>query len=608
MSFLHGPVSKLESPHNEPISDVSYLSKYNLVSVTSPSLMSIWTISSSNPALIATIASTSDHQFCKSAFLNQKICIVLTNTNRLYSYSLQTNTLSENFLEFPSKSPVIYFKLVGKYFFALNTDGTIFYINQSLTHFRTREISIPDKVKQADDSGGSLFLLFDNGQIGFAKQNDFDILEAPTTTSFAVSHRGQYIFLCTNNEWQLWTLDPTLSFVGLVNIRSKFAKWSPSSNSCFFFNDRTVTVTHFTSIINQYVLYDEGNTDFLQFDFYGQILFLINGSSIYSTSVACAANPFTPCCSAPVISNAILLPYKDRLEPVPLPKHIRIRLSLFGENALAVASKNSLFVLPFGDKITQSLSEGSTHLQFIKNNSIKIPTPIWIQIDNYSARALEWYGSTLIALCYKNGFSIQAFTITEDNKVKQAFSFELKGHPLSISVSGSKLLVAFQSKLSFFSLDKPGTLLSTSSFGQIAIKYALFLNPEAIAVLTNDRRLLLIFHTQILHVFEEVTTFQLTGSNAWPLLLIGDRWRLLGANNAELYLEEQMQHGLIIGVDGFSLFSIAPFSFIDFVHLVVVQSVTNNSLASAVSIISQSTDARKIEILIKVGIDRKSVV
>lgn len=222
-------------------------------------------------------------------------------------------------------------------------------------------------------------------------------------------------------------------------------------------------------------------------------------------------------------------------------------------------------------------------------------------------------------------------------------SFSVKGRPLALSASGNKLLITFSSQLSFYSIDTQ-KLVSTTSLGKsTTIKNAAFLSSETIATLTYDFHLLLIYHTKVVHrSFDDVLAFQLTGSNGWPLLIIGgETWRLLGANYSELELDFesgiinkkndscQNTFSLMIGVDGFSIICISPYQKIDFIHLVVCQSlftadderkymnrnensIINNdknprvglnssSMASAVSILSQLTEERRLKILQKVG-------
>lgn len=234
-------------------------------------------------------------------------------------------------------------------------------------------------------------------------------------------------------------------------------------------------------------------------------------------------------------------------------------------------------------------------------------------------------------------------------------SFTVKGRPLALSASGNKLLITFSSQLSFYSIDTQ-KLVSTTSLGKsTTIKNAAFLSSETIATLTLDFHLLLIYHTKVVHrSFDDVLAFQLTGSNGWPLMIIGgETWRLLGANYSELELDfdsgiinnsdskkiightnsnQQNAFSLMIGVDGFSIICISPFQQIDFIHLVVCQSLftsdderkhgngsssaignndkrsgadriglNSSSMASAVSILSQLTEERRLKILQKVG-------
>ena len=152
-------------------------------------------------------------------------------------------------------------------------------------------------------------------------------------------------------------------------------------------------------------------------------------------------------------------------------------------------------------------------------------------------------------------------------------SFTVKGRPIALSASGNKLLITFSSQLSFYSIDTQ-KLVSTTSLGKsTTIKNAAFLSSETIATLTLDFHLLLIYHTKVVHrSFDDVLSFQLTGSNGWPLLIIGgETWRLLGANYSELELDFesgnkndtkkidrsinnlQNAFSLMIGVDGFSM-------------------------------------------------------
>ncbi|OHT13926.1 hypothetical protein TRFO_15822 [Tritrichomonas foetus] len=349
----------------------------------------------------------------------------------------------------------------------------------------------------------------------------------------------------------------------------------------------------------------------------------VKGNKIYYIGFATASSAYSDSLSAPITSSQVLLPLKDTLFPVKLPEYKRGRLALFGETALAVATDSSILILPFSDKICPSVSDGAAHSQFIKNTHVlksfssestneintnkaiiqeKIKKTPWLELAIDKVKSFSWSSNILICLSSNQIHTIVFRTNFDiNNGSPEIKTITVKGRPLGLSSSGNKLLVTFASQLSFYSIDQQ-KLISTTSLGKTTtIKSAHFLSSETVATLTADRRLLLIYHSKVHRSFEDCLGMQLTGSNAWPLFMIGERWRLLGANYSELDFDSTIEKALMVGVDGFSIICLSPFQTIEFVHLVVCQSLAEDSMASAVSILSQLSEERRLKILQKVG-------
>jgi hypothetical protein len=501
------------------------------------------------------------------------------------------------------KFPIAFFKRVGKYMFALTSTGHIFYIRSDLTRFKARKIEIPASISEAKDASDSLFVRFDNGQIAVLHQNEFDFLALPCVSQFEVDHEGERIYVCLENaEWQLWSVKP-LHFLGRVSVCGQRALCSPIPSICTFFSGNKIVVSYFLEVFQHEELPVE-KVQLAKFDGLGQILFFSSGNELYHAGFATVSSIHSRALSAPITSRALLLPFREMLFSIPLPHGIRGKFSVFGESSLAVASLTGLCVVTFDRKLSQAISDGTAHTQFIKNASLLTDgeIPNWIIRNGLSVRGMSWSGTNLVVLCFRKLHRIDVISFSKSDNNNILYSIPLTAKPLSLAVSGSRLLIAYGDQLSFHSLDNAGKLVSTNSLGEITAQRVVFLNSETIAVHTPDRRLLLISRSKVQHIFDDVDGFQLTGSTAWPMLVFGHSWRILGANNAELFLGDGMLRGLFLGVDGFSLFSVAPHRLVDFVHLVVVQSVVGDSLASAVSILAQSPDDRKLQILTDVGI------
>jgi hypothetical protein len=174
--------------------------------------------------------------------------------------------------------------------------------------------------------------------------------------------------------------------------------------------------------------------------------------------------------------------------------------------------------------------------------------PEWIVRTGFSVRCLAWFGSTVIVLCAgktRGQIDVISFSISDQGKLM--YTIPLQAKPHSLSVSGNRLLVGYSNRFSLHSLDNGGKLVGTRDLGEISTKRIAFLNTKSVAVHTFDRRLLLVFRSTVRHIFGEVLGFQLTGSTAWPMVVFGIRWRVLGANNAELFLDFEMCNGLFLG-------------------------------------------------------------
>jgi hypothetical protein len=542
------------------------------------------------------VPSDASDPFYKCAFIDDSSVSVITRSFKLRSFVTADPALSPAAIDLPPESPIVFFKRVGKYLFALGAQGSISYVQSDFSRLKIRHLDLPAPIIDARDAGDSLFILLANGQLGAIRQNDFGYLPIASAAKFAVDHRGDYVHICLpTGEWQLWSLRPVEPLFGLAaGLKCDFSVWSPIVQTIVFFSENVIVVTYWSTEIERHVLPESASL--AAFDTLGQHLLFAAGASLYAVGVATTSWERTGC-SAPITSRAVLLPFREMLYSIPLPKGVRGKMSLFGEAALAVASSSAVCVLRFGTRIHSGLLDGSPS-QFIKNSGLlnEREIPDWAVIDNVAPRALAWFGAQLVVLSFQRELRVDVIAGDRVN-----YSIPLKERPVSISVSGTKLLIAYETQFSLFSLENGGKLISTQSFGQLTARQVSFLNSETIAVHTIDRKLLFIFRSQVLHVFEDVLGFHFTGSTAWPMLLFGSKWRLLGANNAELFLGEEINRGLFIGVDGFSLFSIAPFRLVDFVHLVVGQSLSSDSIASAVSILVQSHTERRLGILIKVG-------
>jgi hypothetical protein len=168
--------------------------------------------------------------------------------------------------------------------------------------------------------------------------------------------------------------------------------------------------------------------------------------------------------SAPLTSNSVLLPFRDILYSVRVPGSTPPYLSLFGESALAIALSGKICVMRFPDKICYGRSEG---VQFIKNNEL-LDTPCeWTVIKGIHARHFAWWNDNVIVDCGKQIHVISGSTID--------FTIDVPQMACSISVSSSKLLIAFDSSFAIHSLQAKGTMISSSNFGT-HIKIALWLN------------------------------------------------------------------------------------------------------------------------------------
>jgi hypothetical protein len=411
------------------------------------------------------------------------------------------------------------------------------------------------------------------------------------------------MYVCVENgEWQLWSLKP-LQFLNRVEVEGNWALCSPIPLSGAFFSEGTVVVTYLSEVVQREEL-PVTNVELAKFDNLGQILVFSEGIGIYQVGFATASSVHSRGLSAPITSRAVLLPFREMLFSIPLPHGVRGKLALFGESSLAVATLNGLCVLHFEKKVSQAISDGTSLAQFIRNSSLlnEGEIPDWIVRNGIPVRGLAWAGARLVVLCFSKEYRIDVISFSSNEFNRVLYSFPLTMKPLSLSVSGNRLLVGYDDQLSFHSLENGGKLVSTNSLGEVAAKRVAFLNSETIAVHTLDRRLFLISRSKVLHVFDDADGFQLTGSTAWPLLVLGNRWRVIGANNAELVLGDGMDRGLFLGIDGSSLFSVSPHRLIDFVHLVVAQSVSGDSLAFAVSILAQIPDDRRARILTDVAL------
>ena len=606
MSFVSSSVVRLPSPHKDEISDVCIHSKTNQIAFLSSSMISLWS-SLDTPKLSWQLGQPG--KFIKCTFIDESTLAILAFPNpkimqyRIFTCDLRTSKFTST-LEIPKLSNVVFFKRVAKHIFALDTTGTIIYATLDLSRFQSRKVTLDSEVVSARASGDSLFILLKSGQIGVMCMNDLEYLVLPTCDAFVVDHSGEFIQIRVHeDEWQLWSLKP-LAFISKMSLSSSFGVWSPVRQTCVFFTGGQFSVAYYSDILETHTVTSVGAVSCAIFDSFGQVLFCSVGFELFYIGFATSSSVYSPNFSAPLTSTSVLLPFKGELRPVPLPRGVRGKMSMFGESALAVASSSEIWILPFREKISPSVLDGSAHAQFIKNEAIadEENRGKWFRMEGYIVRDLAWYNRTLIALCIDKTYVIQGITLSAAGDSVVTFSRPVKGKPRSVSLYGNKLMVAFSSCLSFYSLDNGMKLISRSSFGEIGIKRAVFLNSETAAVHTNDRRLMLVFHTKVLHVIEDVIEFQLTGSSAWPVLLYGSKRRLLGVNNAELVLDEQFNKILAIGVDGFSLLSLAPCVVLDFVHLVVFQALSTDSLASAVSVLSQSSEDRKLEILSKVGV------
>ena len=601
MSFVFSPVLRLSSPHGDEVVDVCVQSKTNQIAFVSASSISVWSCLGPDPQLLSTIPFRPPHRFIRCAFVDESTLAVLTTMNKICLVDLRSLSFSSRLLEIPKLSKVVFFKRVAKHMFVLDETGLILYIAADLSRCQSRKVDLNANVVQARASGDSLFVLLENGQIGVMHMNDFEYLPLPTCETFVVDHAAEYIQVrVKGHEWQLWCLKP-LTFVSATSLEADLAVWSPIRQTCVFFEGDTLNVSHYSDVLEKVVIGSSAAISCATFDSLGQSLLIAAGSEVYHIGFATAASIYSSSYSAPLSAKAVLLPFRDNLSGVPLPHNVRAKMALFGESALAVATDRGILILPFGEKISPAVSDGSAHAQFVKNSALAQGSQNWVKLDGYTVRDLAWYSTTLVALCVDKTYVINVISVSQTGANLEQ-TFPLKGKPRSISVYGNKLLISFASCLSFYSLENGIQLLSRSSFGKIGIRRAVFLNSETTVVHTTDRQLMLVFHSKVLHVIDDVNGFQLTGSSAWPLFLYGDKWRLLGVNNAELVLDDDMKRGLMIGVDGFSLFFLAPFGFTDFVHLVVFQALTTDSLASAVSILSQSSEEKRLTILTKVGI------
>ena len=629
MTFVFSPPKQLESPHKKEISDAAFHKKSNIAAYLSADRVTIWNLQYDSPSLIASISSRNPHNFSKVAFVDESILAVLTTTNRVYNISLKSFSISENFIDISSNEPIVFFQKVGEYIFALSNSCTIFYVNLRLTKVHTRTIKVGSTIRKAQSTSESLLILLESGQIAIMKQNNFDFLALPTSSNFCVDKGGKYICIKTNHrQWQTWSLSDVQFIQNVDGVdSSNFAVFSPISVSCFFFlspSDPKATpdtisnsmkITHFSHVISNNILPFNAYQCIPIFDSYGQTMLISTGSNIYYVGLATASSIYSDQLSAPITSSHVLLPFREMLLPIKLPEDERGRLALFGESALAVATDHKVLILPFSEKICPSVSDGAAHSQFIKNTDIlkeltnnlhnskkgdKKENDLWHKVKIEKVRSFAWSSNILICLSgnkiyminTKNNYSISLFS-TGDKTNKIA--------PISLSASSNKLLIISESQLSFYNIDTQ-KLINTTSLGKtISIKSACFLSSETVATVTHDKRLLLIYHSNVHKTFNDCINIQLTGSNGWPLFIIGEKWRLLGANYSELDFDSTIDKALMAGVDGFSIVCLSPFELIEFVHLVVRQSLYEDSMASAVSILSQLSEERRIKILKMVG-------
>lgn len=557
MSFFLSDPAPLPPAHTAPVTELCHSAKFGLVASLAPGECALWTLDRT-PSLLRTLHPPAGQTFARVAFTDESAAL-LTSTNRVVLFSLETFDLLPAFVEIPAEERVVFFKLVGKYLYALTASGTIFYISRNLARMRTRSLDLALPIARASNSSGSLFLLLEDGRLVRIQQNDVDTLGLPTVARFDVDSVGREILIqVPRGEWQLWSVDSP-AHIGSVAVSARDAVISPVSSTAVCLSASRIDLLFNTTRVQSV---DFDNPEQCIFDSLGRILFVSSGASLFFAELATLSAPFNPTPSLPVSRSAVFAP-----ERIQLPDDSTPLFAARGNDSLAVVTSKGIFVR-------------DSEWRFI-------PAP--------HTRSVGWSGQTLVALVCSDEARVVGYVQTE-----QKFAVKVRSKASAIAVCGGKVLVSYPSSISIVDIETDEKT-QTINFGDSGVRQAAWLNPETQIVHLEGRRVLFIYKAKVTKTFEDISAFQLTGSNAWPLLLFGETWWLVGANGSQLELNESIPRCVFEGVDGFSLRSWYPPGSVDFAHLVVRQSLAVDSFASAVSILSQVSDQRKIDILTKVG-------
>jgi len=603
MSNVFSYPESLRSPHDDEIKQILYSKRLNMFIVLSSKLISFW--NSIDFHLIASVTSFSNFSFQMCCIIGENILAVLSDKNQTRFLSIGDFSFLESILDLQTQEQIVYFKKSGKYIMAIAKDGEIFYISTNLKIAKARRVNIPAPIKYINDTGTELYILFENGQIAKIFENDFLILATPTAKYMVLEKYGKYALLYVNrNEWQMWELK-TLSFVQTIPISTHKACISPAGDTVFFFRGCQFLVYINCILVDKIdINIDENSEIVTSFDSIGQSLLVGCSKHLYVYKMICASSKFSVLRSVPISNNYVQIPFKDELVKCILPKHIEYEYGVICDMCLAIVTSNGFMVLPFPFPAFSQIYEGSNYSQIIKNIELKSwlkekSKKRWIKCFGLNIKSICWNNGVLYVLLFDASYSIMSYRINANDLV-MIDKFELSGEPLFISASSSNISIVYSNQISFLNIETKSLVTGFRPNGY-TIRCAFYVNNDILAIHNSQMQLVLYFNDKVLYCFDDVLSFQLTGSNAWPLMIFGEKLRLVCANNDVIVLDKSMYEGLIIGIDGFSLLSIKPFLKKDFSYLIIYQSIVNDSIASALSILSQVSDNKKVDVLKRIG-------